>query len=333
MSRRMDFIVTVVIVSLIILSLGVKLHSDFFHSHLDSDRNFQQINNIVKNKNYFSFAVFGDNKNSTRVFEQIINRINKGRYLFSIDDGDLVYDGELQKYRFFLDQIKDIKIPFLTVVGNHEIKESGRANYYDIFGRFYYSFAVGENYFIILDDANEVSVDPWQLKWLEDELIRSQKYRYRFVFMHVPLFDPREGVRTQGHSLKDFKNAMYLNSLFDKYNVTMVFASHIHGYFTGKWGSTPFIITGGAGAELLGTDKKHYFYHYIDVKISKKGVSYSVVHLKTPNSFYSILFHDLWIYFYSFIVIHFWDIILILSLVYLVFVHKRWLVFNVKRKN
>ncbi len=76
------------------------------------------------------------------------------------------------------------------------------------------------------------------------------KYRYRFVFSHVPLHDPRKGEYAQGHSMKNMKEAIKLNRLLDKYRVTMLFASHIHAYFRGKWHQTPYIITGGAGAPL-----------------------------------------------------------------------------------
>jgi hypothetical protein len=50
---------------------------------------------------------------------------------------------------------------------------------------------------------------------------------------------------------------MELLKLLQKYNVTMVFAGHIHGYFRGEWEGVPYIVTGGAGAELVGLNKEH----------------------------------------------------------------------------
>jgi 3',5'-cyclic AMP phosphodiesterase CpdA len=303
----------VLIIFLIVFSIVVKVHSLFIKINV-RDRNFYQLKIIDKNAKTFSFDVFGDNKNSTRTFEQLIGKINKDNISFAIDVGDMVYDGELDKYDLFLDQIKKIKHPFLTVVGNHELKESGRTNYYNILGRFYYSFSVGDAYFIVLDDGNEKDLDPWQMSWLENKLKDSQSYKYKFVFMHVPLFDPQG----KGHCLKNVTFARELEKLFNQYGISMVFASHIHGYFTGKWGNVPFIITGGAGAELMGTDKNHYFYHYIKVNVTNKGVSYQVVKLKTPS--YDIFLrasHDLYIYFKSFLIIHFWDIIISLALIFL----------------
>jgi len=66
-----------------------------------------------------------------------------------------VQDGRKEKFRFFINQIKQLNKPLLTAIGNHELRKNGRANYYELFGRFYYSFHIGNAYFIVLDDANQ----------------------------------------------------------------------------------------------------------------------------------------------------------------------------------
>ncbi|HHD92529.1 MAG TPA: metallophosphoesterase [Candidatus Portnoybacteria bacterium] len=328
-------IVVALITILLIITIGIKAYSVYFFPKI-SDWNYHQIEKINKNnqsnKNNFSFIVFGDNKNSITTFNQLIKKVNQEKALFSIDVGDLTEDGEKEKFRFFINQIKKAQHPFLTVIGNHGLRENGRANYYNFFGRFYYSFTIGQNYFIILDDANETNIDPWQLNWLKNELQKSQKYQHRFIFMHVPLYDPRDANSTIkiAHCLSDKKFAHQLNNLFDQYNVTMVFASHIHSYFRGYWGKTPYIITGGAGAELAGTNPKHYFYHYIRVNVSSQGVKYQVIKLKSPPfELLDQLSHDIWIYFYSFLTIHFLDLLIIIFLIYfgfyLMFIEDKWI--------
>jgi len=309
------FISCIVILTLIV-SVGIKLYSVFTFPEIE-DWNYKQIKKIDETHNSYSFAVFGDNRNSITTFNNLIHKLNKDSIIFAIDVGDLVEDGEKEKFRFFINQIKKVNKPFLTVIGNHELRENGRANYYQMFGRFYYSFTVGKSYFIILDDANEKRLDLWQLDWLKKELKKSQSYKYRFVFMHVPLYDPRKGGDKKGHSLKDVTFARYLNKLFDKYHVSMLFCSHIHGYYKGYWQNTPFIITGGAGAKLAGTDPSHYFYHYIKVNISEQGVQYEVVRLNTPDfELIDRLLHDTGMFIYAFIAIHF-DIIIIIGCIYI----------------
>ena len=305
------------VIILILLAAGVKLYSILSFPDIN-DWNYKQLQRIDKTKNEFSFVIFGDNKNSVKTFENLIQKVNQENVQFAIDIGDLVYDGEKEKFRFFINQLKNLNKPLLTAIGNHELKEGGRANYYDLFGRFYYSFAIGNSYFIILDDANEKNLDPWQMEWLKSELKKSRTFKYRFVFMHVPLYDPRKGDYKMGHSLKDLNSAKGLNDLFDHYNVTMLFCSHIHAYFKGIWGKTPYVITGGAGAELAGADSNHYFYHYIRVTVSQQQIVYKVIKLKSPDyELIDRLIYDIWIYVYAFFLIHFFDLIIVLGLVYL----------------
>ena len=306
-------------VLLLLVTTGIKLHATLITPNV-SDWNFHQLQKIDKNKTNFSFAVFGDNKNSITTFDDLISKLNKEDVLFAIDDGDLVFDGENEKFGFFLNQIKGLNKPLLTVFGNHEAMEKGRATYYDLFGPFYYSFAVGNSYFIVLDDANEKNLDDVQFNWLKNEFKISQNFKYHFVFMHVPLYDPRDdqGIHLP-HSLKNKIFAKKLNDLFDENNITMLFVSHIHGYFKGIWGKTPYTITGGAGAELMGSNPNHYFYHYIRVDVNSLGVKYDVIKLKTPDfEMVDRGIHNIWIYTYAFFAIHFVDIVLMLSLFYLI---------------
>lgn len=147
---------------LLLLLVGtLKIHSLFFVKEV-SDWDFQSLQKLNITQKDFSFAVFGDNKNSIGTFNNMINKINNEDLMFAVDNGGLVYDGEKEKYRFFIDQISRFKKPLLTVIGNHEIKENGNGIYYNYFGRPYYSFTVGNSYFMVLDDSNEKSIDKWQ---------------------------------------------------------------------------------------------------------------------------------------------------------------------------
>ena len=316
--QQRTFFCSQIILILIILGSIIKIHSILYFPEINH-WNYHQLQSINSTKKEFSFAVFGDNRNSIKTFEYLIEKINQEDIIFAIDVGDLVYDGEKEKYRFFINQLKKIKKPLLTVIGNHELKKEGRANYYVLFGKFYYSFVVGNSYFIVLDDANAKNLDPWQMEWLKDELEKSQNYKYRFVFMHVPLYDPRKGSLEMGHSLKDLIFVNELNNLFDKNNLTMLFVAHIHGYYRGVWGKTPYIITGGAVARLSGSDPQHDFFHYIKVNVSESEVKYEVVKLTSPNfELIDRLVYGVGIYIYAFFALHFWELIIILVLVYLV---------------
>ncbi len=97
--------------------------------------------------------------------------------------------------------------------------------------------------------------------------------------MHTPLYDPRKGDYKIGHSLQNSNFAKELNDIFDANNITMLFVSHIHGYYKGIWGKTPYFITGGGGVRLAGSNPEHFFYHYIKVQVSDTGVQFDVIKL------------------------------------------------------
>jgi Calcineurin-like phosphoesterase len=313
-----NWYIVIIMLAVLVFSAAVKIDAQLSFPE-DKGWNYQHLQEIDRDCKEFSFAIFGDNKNSSSTFNALIDMVNQDDVLFAFDDGDLVFDGEREKFAWFLDQAYRFQVPLLTAIGNHELRESGRANYYDLFGPFYYSFTVGDSYFIVLDDADEQGLDPFQMEWLRGELDKSQAYIYRFVIMHVPLYDPRTSGFALAHCLKDPVAAQELNDLFDQAGITMVFASHIHGFISGTWGKTPFIITGGAGAELYAGNEGEDLYHYVKFKVTTGGVDYEVVPLPTPSSnILARLAHVVWLYIYAYVSVNFWNIVIGLVLLYLV---------------
>lgn len=241
--------------------------------NLPAHWNSDQLMKVDQTKRDFTFAVFGDNRGSTTVFPTLISRVNSDNVLFVLDNGDLVESGTVSNYRLSLGQIAASTKPFLTAIGNHEDESS----YAQLFGPSYYDFTIGDSLFLVLDDSNEKNIDPQQLAWLQSKLAAGQSKKYRFVIMHVPLYDPRLAGEAVEHSLSDLNFAHSLNAVFDQYHVTLLITSHIHGYFEGVWGKTPYVLTAGAGAPLYGTDPAHFFYHYVLVHVSPGGVTHEVV--------------------------------------------------------
>ena len=81
-------------------------------------------------------------------------------------------------------------MPLYTVLGNHDVKGDGEAMYTRLIRKdSYYSF-VQKGYRFIGLDSSSGSLDAAQVDWLRRELATSEP---KFVFMHIPLFDPRAG--------------------------------------------------------------------------------------------------------------------------------------------
>lgn len=252
----------------IIVFMGIKLWQ--YYAPLPvNDRNKKEISRIkVTDPANFTFAVFGDNKGNSSVFEPLLREIDHRMDIaFAIGVGDLVGGGKMGQYRYLLSQVpKYLTIPFVTVIGNHDLNNiNGSGSYWEVFGPAYYSFQIGQAYFIVLDSTTESGFDKRERKWIEDELEKAQSARVRFVFMHIPPFDPRGNGLNKCLPEKDGKDIL---NLFRRYNVTHLFASHIHGYFSGVREGVPYTITGGAGRRLEGSDPDHFFHHYVQVYVN-----------------------------------------------------------------
>jgi serine/threonine-protein phosphatase CPPED1 len=225
------------------------------------------------------FAVLGDNRSNPAVFEQVLKRLDRDPDLaFAIDVGDLVETGTVENFRNFLYQVRlHLRLPLLTAIGNHDLeKDHGSEVYRQIFGPGDYAFQIKDNYFIIVNDVEPTGLSEAQWSWLEKELKKSQAYQTRLVFFHTPLFDPRRG--KHHHALAEDAGRR-LAALFSQYQVTHIFAGHIHGYFSGAWEGVPFTITAGAGAPLYGNDSEQFFYHYLKVTLRDRKVAIKVQRL------------------------------------------------------
>lgn len=223
-----------------------------------------------------TFAVLGDNRDHPEVFGRVLKKVDQDSSLtFAIHLGDMVHRADLEQYDVFFKEVRqNLHKPVLTVIGNHELYgEGGLELYHEIFGPDDYAFPIKQNYFIVLNDAAQEGLRGEQFRWLEGELQKSQTYKTRLVFLHIPLYDPRDGEKP--HSLKP-EEAAQLLAMFKKYKVTHVFAAHIHHYYAGAWEGLPYTITGGAGAPLYGTDPQHAFYNYLKVTIRGNQVQVQV---------------------------------------------------------
>jgi len=263
----------------------------------------------------FSFAVFGNNRNSKFIFENLLKSIDHDLDIsFAISLGNMVSRGKKEKYSFFLKQVKDtLGIPLITTMGNRELKAGGPDLYHKIFGPARYSFHIGKNYFMVLDNAGKEELYLMQKDgWLEKTLKESQQYDNRLVFMHMPLYDPRG---EKDHQCMPPESSEKLRELFLDYNVTHIFSSNVHGYFQTRMDRIPIFITGGAGAKLRGTDPKHYFFHFL--KVSIRGGRVEVQAKPVPCPAYARTDHLRYnlSYSYQYLKIHFIAVILLITAV------------------
>jgi hypothetical protein len=244
--------------------------------------NYEQLSLFSHNESDFSFSYSGDERDDDGNFAKMINSINSNypHLLFNINGGDLRSEAK-QLNDFKLDYLEPGHVahfnrPVIFVIGNHELTGDPSGSIYPaLFGSpTYYNFTEKNSYFIVIDNTNG-KVNQTQMTWLKEQLKLGQNYKYRFIFMHLPLYTPNSNEDEHSMEASGSGGADELMNLFDNSNVTMIFASHIHNYYNGSWGKTPFIISGGAGAPPeSGKPANH---HYIIIEITNHEIKYTLV--------------------------------------------------------
>lgn len=257
-----------------------------------------------------SYVVLGDSRDGYDTFAQIISQVDSLNPIFVIDNGDLVFSGKPNQYRVFDRKISAFSATLCTTPGNHDIRGSGREMYTKLYGPGYYSFDFGNNHFAFLDSSpgwsQKQAISDEQYAWLERDLKKAQGKRI-YVITHIPPEDPRSGTspneipyytdkvnegnglfeqkldqysenKNMRHGFQDKKEAEYFESLMAEYKVDTVYLSHIHSYFDYSRNNVRYIISGGAGAELL---TKNSYYHYLIAKTDTRN-TITMVQLPSP---------------------------------------------------
>lgn len=268
----------------------------------------------TENTGKYKYIILGDNRDGYDTFDQIIQQVNGENPVFVIDNGDLVFSGKPNQYRLFDQLVSKISTTFCTTLGNHDIRGNGRSTYTMLYGPAYYSFDFTGSHFVFLDSSpgwsEKQAISEEQYTWLEKDLKKAQGKRI-FVITHIPPQDPRSGVTTNeipnyvnevkngenlveqkldnyneskdmDHGFQDPEEAAKFENLMSTYHVDTVYLSHIHSYLEYTKDGVRYLITGGAGAELL---TENSYYHYMIAKIGNINTT-TMVELPSPANNY-----------------------------------------------
>ncbi|AEV27931.1 putative phosphohydrolase [Sphaerochaeta pleomorpha str. Grapes] len=261
-----------------------------------------------------SYVILGDNRDGYDTFDQIIQQVNGIKPVFVIDNGDLVFSGKPNQYRLFDKMISNLSSTICTTLGNHDVRRNGRETYTMLYGPAYYSFDYATSHFVFLDSspgwAEKTAISEAQYSWLEKDLAKA-KGKQIFVITHIPSTDPRPGTnpnlipsyvrsldgnsnwverkldsysvsKSMNHGFQDREEASRFEELMSKYSVDTVYLSHIHSYQEYYSKGVRYLITGGAGAELLTEDS---YFHYLIAKIGDSK-EITMVELPSPANTY-----------------------------------------------
>lgn len=177
------------------------------------------------------FGVIGDNGDGDReqyeIGRQMFNWYNKVEYPLVVMLGDNIYGSDRpqdfeRKFELPYKALLDKGVKFYASLGNHDSREQRYYKLYNMDGKLYYSFKAPKEdvRFFALESTY---MDQDQLKWIEDELKKSNE-KWKIAFFHHPLYSSS---RTHGSQLK---LRAVLEPLFIQYNVSLVLNGHDHAY-------------------------------------------------------------------------------------------------------
>lgn len=246
----------------------------------------QKLAALEKIHGKFTFIVLGDNRSGDDVYRKLVGMMMERKPVLIVNTGDQVPDeDDLKDWAKFWEMSKPIKVPYFLTVGNHDVNDEKSELIYkkqvDLPGNeLYYSFTAGNALFIVLDSyltGEQKKITGKQYTWLEGILAKSTQ-RYKFIFLHHPLYPDKDKGRHYGNSLDRYPSDRdKLQALFVKYKVTMVFTGHDHLYLRKTVDGIPQIIAGGGGAPLYADEKEGGFYHFIMVTVDGDKVSAEVI--------------------------------------------------------
>jgi 3',5'-cyclic AMP phosphodiesterase CpdA len=159
--------------------------------HGTTDKNLTVINSAdAGDSKPFKVALLSDPHYHFSKLHDAIRHINKkSDYAFVIVTGDLSENGLRQEFIFFYESMKELRLPYVTVIGNHDYLSNGELVYTQMYGAYNYSFVFNNVKFVMFDNTTLESEKEPDMDWLADNLINDHGYDHVIPFSHIPPYD------------------------------------------------------------------------------------------------------------------------------------------------
>jgi hypothetical protein len=173
----------------------------------------------------FKFVVIGGTQRFYDELDDFVKAINQRDDIsFVLINGDITDFGINKEFKWISRSLRKLKMPFIGIIGNHDMLANGRQLYQLMFGPENFSFTYSGYHFVCvntnaLEDGFEGTIP--DLNWLSNTLGALPAGEEAFVFSHIP---PMDG---------DFDPALvqpYVDVLRDAGNVNYSIHGHQHRY-------------------------------------------------------------------------------------------------------
>lgn len=210
-----------------------------------------------------TIAFMGDSQRWYDEAEDFVSHVNLFQDVdFVLHGGDISDFGLVKEFRWVNEILSELKAPYLTAVGNHDLLANGKKVYTEMYGEYNYAFDYGDFRFIILDTNSreyEFNGRVPDLEWLQRMLDENTENRSVVVASHVPPWDG---------DFDDNLEQAYAEILANDPNVVLSLHAHTHSFLDREFyndGVRYFVTT---------TVQKE---GYAILKLSNGGVSIEMV--------------------------------------------------------
>jgi hypothetical protein len=205
----------------------------------------------------FTFLVYGDSRSNPEVHARVISAaVTTCDPAFVLATGDMVPssgDGKSVWIKQFFKPADPLlrKTWFVTTRGNHEDTSRLFSLYFEGTGgsqdKDYYSFDWGPVHVITLDTNADYGPGSQQYEFLKRDLVGTSR-PFKVFFGHHPTYSSSRHGGT-------ITMQQYLQPLFERNGVKLVFAGHDHDYERIVVNGITYVVSGGGGAPLYGQEQ------------------------------------------------------------------------------
>jgi hypothetical protein len=212
------------------------LQSSPFETRVDDDershtqRNLQALARLEPPTGAFRFAAFSDSHQFYEELCALVDLLNAREDLsFAVHLGDMAQAGLLAEFRWTLDCLAGLDIPWFTAVGNHDLLSNGAFIYREMFGPFDYTVTFADARLVVFNgnyfEAGKPSQD---IAWLSNTMRSIPTSDTILVLAHQP---PPAGNYA---------------GLLNRHHVTAQITAHTHVFTAGRIGSVSAYEVGTA---------------------------------------------------------------------------------------
>ncbi len=170
----------------------------------------------------FRVALIADSHTYYDEFEKQVKYINsRNDFDFVIHLGDVTLSANAREYNWYSDIMNKIKVPVITIIGNHDCLGNGYSIYNEMFGESNFFFRYRDVKFVMFDDIVwEKKVQDPDFEWFDEALDNDDDYKYVIPFAHIPPWDDQFTIG----------NEYYYNQLLLDHNVNLSVHGHGHSF-------------------------------------------------------------------------------------------------------